>query len=147
MQKSGGHRLAQQRLPFLLAVVRATTIARQLVVPAFQHLFGLASAQHVDHVAGPESLAGAVHCGEKLLPFEGAVEQPNRRENRLGYTLPEILIVTAIFVTLIALSSQFFLDAYKTLYKSQTALEANRSSRAFMDSLVIDGKGASSFAI
>ncbi|MBK1857398.1 PulJ/GspJ family protein [Cerasicoccus arenae] len=64
-----------------------------------------------------------------------------------GFTLAEVLIAVTIFAIVIAISSQFFIDSYATLYKSQTALEANRSSRNFLDVLAEDGMEADSFVI
>ncbi|WP_309382100.1 PilW family protein [Cerasicoccus frondis] len=64
-----------------------------------------------------------------------------------GFTLSEVMIAVAIFSVVIAISSSFFVDSYKTLYKSQTALEANRSSRSFLDFLSQDGMEADSFVV
>lgn len=64
-----------------------------------------------------------------------------------GFSLPEVLIAVGVFATLIAISSTFFIDSYRTLFKSQTALEANRSSRSFLDFLSQDGMEADSFVI
>ncbi|MGE9296628.1 MAG: PilW family protein, partial [Puniceicoccales bacterium] len=66
---------------------------------------------------------------------------------KLGFTLVEIIISLAVFSIAMLVATTFFIDSYKTLFKSQTALEANRSSRAFMDAMVTDGLEADSFAI
>lgn len=52
-----------------------------------------------------------------------------------------------VFSLILTLAAQFFIDSYKSLYKSQTALEANRSSRAFLDSMNKDGMEADSFVV
>lgn len=70
-----------------------------------------------------------------------------RQSKQQGFTLAEILIAVTIFSLVIALATQFFIDSYASLYKSQTALEANRSSRSFLDVISEDGMEADLFVI
>lgn len=67
--------------------------------------------------------------------------------DRRAFTLAEMLIAVSIFTMVIAFATTFFVDSYRTLFKSQTALEANRSSRSFLGYLSEDGREADSFAI
>ncbi|EGY01901.1 hypothetical protein AZA_54302 [Nitrospirillum viridazoti Y2] len=90
------HQLAEHRLPVALGNLRTTAEGLQLVMAEAHHLFGGAAAQHVDQVAHPEFLAGAVDGRQRLLRRHRAVPGFHRFEAGVavaavaGMFLPEI---------------------------------------------------------
>ena len=77
---AAGDELAQQRTPIGVDQVRADAEGGKGRVAMLAHLRGVLAAQHVDDVAGAETLPGAHDAGKQLLRLHGAVAGDGRRE-------------------------------------------------------------------
>ncbi len=88
--------LAEDRGPFLLALVRADPEGGKALVREAADALGVGAAQHIDDVLDAEALIHPVHAGQGLLCVHRSVEALGRVEANVAVAalglqaLPEI---------------------------------------------------------